>query len=101
MANTMLHKSLTIEIKNPYPVITEDEQYYTCPIYTDIMKCLVSKGHHSCLSGGLFPVQGHTDYALDSYFNIGNAMKYTALLQLKLSAKTQSLNLAPVTTLCP
>ena len=46
VVNTMLHKTLTIEIANHYLVITDDEQYYSCPIDTDITKCLVSKGHY-------------------------------------------------------
>ena len=54
--------------KNTSLAITDDEKYFTHPIDMDIMKCLVSKGHYSSLSCGLYPIYNHTDCALALYF---------------------------------
>ena len=54
---------------NCYLAITKDKQYSPCPVYMDIVKYLVSKGHYCSLSGGLYPGQGHTDCGLALYFN--------------------------------
>ena len=68
MVNTALLKTFKIELKNTYLAITNDEKYFTHPIDMDIMKCLVPKGHYCSLSGGLYPIHNHTDYALALYF---------------------------------
>ena len=67
MVNTMLHKTPTIELTNPYLAINDNVQYNTNPIHMDIMKCLVSKEHYCSLSGGLYLVNRHTDCALALY----------------------------------
>ena len=67
MINTMLHKTVTIQLTNPYLAICDDEQFYTCPVDVDIMKCLVS--------GGPYPVNGNNNCYLalhcDRYKNSG------------------------------
>ena len=83
---------------NPYLAVTDDEQYYTCPVDMDIMKCLISNGHYCLLSGGLHPVQGSTDCALALYFNNDNAIKSYCSITLNTFTKTQLLSLAPVIT---
>ena len=45
MVNTMLCKTLTMQMTNSYLDITHDEQYYTWLVDMDVMKCLLSKGH--------------------------------------------------------
>ena len=62
------------------------------------MKCLVSKGHYSSLSGGLYPVQGHTDYALALYLNNDNAMKTHHPSTLKAITTRSLTQLSPVMT---
>ena len=74
MLKTMLQKTLTILMTEPYLAITDSEKYYTHPIHTDIMKCCVSKGYF-CSQLGLFPLQGHTECALALQFNNDNAKK--------------------------
>ena len=58
--NTMLCKTLTIEIMNPYLAITDNEQYYTRPVDMDIMKCLISRDTAAPYSGGVFLIQRQT-----------------------------------------
>ena len=41
----------------------------------DIMKCLISKGHYCSLSGGLHPIDNHTDCTIASYFKNNNQIK--------------------------
>ena len=55
--NTMLQKTIQIQLTNPYLAITNDEQHYGWPIELDIMKCLVSKSHFCSLSGDLYPLK--------------------------------------------
>ena len=55
--------------------INGDEQYYTSAIDKDIMKYLISKGHHFCLLGVLYPAQWSIDCALAPYFYIDNTVK--------------------------
>ena len=69
MVNPMLHKTPHIHLRNSCLVITNDKQYYVCPIDMEIMKCLVSKGHYCSLSGALYPMQGSNDCLLALYFN--------------------------------
>ena len=64
VVTTMLPKTLTIHVNNSYLDITDNEQDYTSSLDMDIMKCLVSKGHNCCLSGGFYPEQGSTNSAL-------------------------------------
>ena len=56
-----------MEIKNTYLAISDDEKFFTHPIDMDIMKCLISKGHYSSLSGGLYPIYNHTGCTLALY----------------------------------
>ena len=60
---------------NPYLPITDDDEYYRHQDNIDIMKCIASKGHYCSLSGGLYPVQGHTDCVLVLSSNNDNAIK--------------------------
>ena len=41
IVHTMFHNTLTIQSTNPYLAITNDKQYYACPIDMVIIKCLV------------------------------------------------------------
>ena len=52
MVNTMLQKTIQIQLLNTYSDIA-NEQYYAWPTDLDIMKCLVSKEHFLSLSGGI------------------------------------------------
>ena len=74
MINTLLHKTLTMQIKSPYLAITDDKQYCTGLVDMDIMKCLISKGTIG-LSGGFYPVHRHTHCALSLCFNNDYAIK--------------------------
>ena len=56
--NTKLHEILITHLMITYLTITNDEQYYTCPVDMDIMRHLVPKWHYRSQSGGLYPVQG-------------------------------------------
>ena len=66
MINTMLHKTLTMQLINPYLAVNDVRQYSSCPVYKDIMKSLVSKEHHCSLSGGLYFIKGNNNCVLAS-----------------------------------
>ena len=89
MVNTMLNKTLTIYITNPYLLITDAEKYYSHPVKMYVMKCLVSKEHHCFISGGLNPVQGSTDCAQALDFNDYNATKSHCSLTFNTITKIQ------------
>ena len=57
MVNTMLCKTLTLQLMNTYSAITNGEQYYTHPADVDVTECIVSKAYYCFISGGLCPVQ--------------------------------------------
>ena len=52
------------------------------------MKCLAIKGHCYCLSGGLYPVGGHTGCALDLYFNNEKVIKSSCSTTVLQSPRT-------------
>ena len=47
VVNTKLHKTIQLQLDNPYLALTNAEQYYFCPSEIDIIKSLYSKGHFS------------------------------------------------------
>ena len=71
---TMVQKTLTTHLSNPYLAITDYEQCCTHPVNMDIMKYLVSKGHYCFLSEGLYAVQGSNSFGLALYFNDDSAI---------------------------
>ena len=56
-------------IENPYLANKSQLKYNACTVEIDIMKYLVLKGNYSYLSGGLYPVQGCSQYSLALFFN--------------------------------
>ena len=68
MVNTALCQTFKIKLKATYLAITNDEKYFTHSIDMDNMKFLISKGHYCSLSGGLYPIYNHADYALALHF---------------------------------
>ena len=91
----MYFKTLTTQMTNPHVAIKGNEQYYTCPMDMHIMKCLVSKGHYSSLSVGLYPVEGHTDCVLALYCNNDKA------IQSHCSVTVKTINKNAITQLIP
>ena len=73
--NTMLYKTLNIQLTNPYLAINNDETYYACPVDMDIMKSLISKRHYFSLSGGLYHVQKCNDCVIPLCLNDNYAIK--------------------------
>ena len=73
-------------MKNPYPVLTNDEQNYTCPPDMDIMKCLY---------GGLCPVPGSTGGGLDLYLNNYNVIKLHCSITVNTITKNSMTQLKP------
>ena len=48
----------------PYLALTDDDQYYTCPVDMDTMKCCIWKGQYCSLLVGLYLVKGSADCAI-------------------------------------
>ena len=89
LANTMLHKTIQIMLINPHMAMTNDQQYYAHPLEIDIMKYLVSKGHVSYLTGGLYLVNDNNDCTLAFYFdNDGNFKNYCSISATNISTNT-------------
>ena len=87
MINTIPCGTLTLQITHLYLAMMGSEWYYKCPVSTEIIKCLLSEDHYSSLSGGLLPVQAHTDCALVFCFTNDNAVKTSCTIIVKTITK--------------
>ena len=76
-------QALTINTTNLYLAKTDDNWNYSCPLDIDTMICLESEGQYCSISGGLFPIQGHTDCALSLYLNNDSAIKSYCSITVK------------------
>ena len=83
MVYMALYKTFKIELKTTYLAVTDDEKYFTHPIDMDIMKCLISKGHYSSLSGVLYCICKHIDCALALY--IKNDIQIKSFCQISVN----------------
>ena len=93
--NTMLNKTIIIQMTKSYSSITDYEQYYTHPVDMDIMKCLISKGLYCSLSVGLYPVQEYRNCAISLYFNKYNAIKSYYSITVNTITKNSVTQLSP------
>ena len=56
-----LKKTFTYQLDIPYIALQSDSNYFTIPMYDDILKCTFSAGHFCNLNTPLYPVDTTTE----------------------------------------